>query len=358
MLPFFIFVKKMIFFNSLDFNIQNVICGHCLCEFFKGRTKSQKQITAIVEQTRIIIANSLKISPSQLFFTPNITISSNIAINYIDRSIKSILTSEFEPKSILKPLEIKARELNIPIYNVEFKEDSSIDLQSVKDLIRKNSPAFVALSQVNRKTGRFLPIKRISELCQKSNSLFLCDVSLTFGKIPINFEDCPIDFVTASSAALGALQGTSFIGIFNNIVPKPLYFGDNGEFGIVPGNENFLAICHWAHYLDYLKKYIVDINAKYLNLKKYLFECLKKNNIEFRSVNETTEHFLPNFVNLYIPKIEDLQVLLINLDIEDILVGDGSMSNENRNLLITFSEQNNKDEIEYFCKKISCLLDK
>ena len=329
-----------------------------MCEFYNNSNnfKNPKHIAAIVEQARIDIANILKISPSRLFFTPNITISNNMAINYIDQNIKSIITSEYEPACILQPLKFKAEQLKIPIKFVSYNSDSSIDWQNFKKLISENSPAFVALSQVHPKTGRFLPIKRISEHCQKSNSLFLCDVSLSIGKLQLNLEDCPIDFVTASSDKIGAMQGASFIFISNKIIPKPLYFGDSCEFGIVPGHQNYLAIYSLAKAVEYFCQKNIQLADYFLNLKNYLFKCLKDNKIEFESVNITEEHFLPNFVNLLLPQINHVPKLLINLEINDILVAEGPFSSQNKNILITFNPQNNQKEIEIFCKTLKELL--
>lgn len=352
----------MICFNGIDYYIPNLKIAEKVYKLYREigafRNNNPRQIKAIVEQSRINIANYLKISPSRLYFTPNVTIANNMAIEFIDSNLKCIITSEYEPLSILKPLEYKSKKFGIPIKFVSYNADSSIDWQNFKNLLRSNDNAFVALSQAHPKTGRFMPIKRISEICQKTNSLFLCDISYTFGRLNLNLEDCPIDFVTASSETIGALQGAGFIYISNQNKPKPLYLGDSSEFGIVPGNENVLAIYSFSQAMEYFFKRNSDFEEHFSNLKRNLFNNLVQCEIEYKSVNASDEHFLPNFVNLFLPEIKDLQTAIINLELNDIYVADGSLSNQNKNILITFSTQNNENEIDIFCSVLSDILEK
>jgi len=343
----------MIYFNNIEIYNPSKEIVKKNCDLLKQSTihknKNPKHITAIIEQSRIYIANSLKISPSRLFFTPNITISNNIATNYINQTTKCIITSEFEPKSTLKLLENKAKQFNIPIKFVNFLDDSSIDWQNFKTLIRENPNSFVALSQVHPKTGRFLPIKRISDLCKKTKSLFLLDISLTIGKIPIDLEQCPIDFVSSSSQMLGTLQGASIIYIAAEHKPQA---------DIVAGNENFLAVYSFAQTLEFFLSNQNQINEKFKKLKNFLFENLNKNQINYQSPNIEQQHFLQNFVNLHLPQIQDIEKLILNLELNDIYVSNGSLLGLNKNILLTFSHHNKEKEIKKFCDTTKTLINK
>ncbi len=304
---------------------------------------------AEIEQARILIANAFNVAPATIRFTHSGTEANNLIINWIqNKNTSAVITSHDEDLSVLRVLQQKAKLLDIPLFFVENTEDSGINLKHLKKLLQQNNSAFVSLAHVNRLTGRLLPLRRTAELCHKFNSVFHTDIAMTAGKLSIDLQKLDIDFASASAHKIGGLRGAGFIYFKRTHKLSSIFAGNNDEYGLSLGTENLLGIISMAQALDYNLANYQDNLLKINELKSFLHKKLLEYKINFQSKCFQPEHFLPHIINISLPKIKNLQNLLIYLDMNNIAIGYEDLNK--KNLIISFSEQNTFEEITTFVK--------
>ncbi len=313
---------------------------------------------AIIEKSRITTANNLNVAPRTIFFTPNCTIANNIAINSIPHNSKSIITSYCEHPSVLIPIKKIAQKRKIPVFYVNLNKDSGLDLKSFKKLLKQNQNSFVSLAHLNNLTGRLLPISRVSEICKKNNSLFHSDISQTIAKFKNNLSNLDIDIATASGHKFGALKGAGILYAKSSVKINPLFWGHKNEYSISPGSENILSIKTFAQALNIFDKNRKFYHQKLLKLKKHFYEQLKKNKIDFKSYGFSEIHFSPYFLNLEFPAINDFKSFLIKLDLNNVILSNGTCHflNINKNIRLSFFVYNSISEIDEFIDILKFIL--
>lgn len=80
--------------------------------------------------------------------------------------------------------------------------------------VLKQGVRLVAVSAVQFQTGLRMPLADIGTLCTRYNAEFFVDAIQACGAVPINVEDCAIDYLTSGAHKwLMALEGTAFLYI-------------------------------------------------------------------------------------------------------------------------------------------------
>lgn len=311
---------------------------------------------AELENSRTKLASLLNTQTNTLFFTSGRTESNNIAVNIIGNGeFSAIITSIFEHASVLEPLKNKSKKLNIPIYYVDIEEDTGINLNHLKQLLKQNPNSFVSLAHVNRLTGRLLPISRVAKYVHKYSSIFHSDMSQTLGKVNVNLVNLDVDIMTASADLSCGIRGAGFIYAKQKLSLKPLFYGNNEESGIRSGVENISAISTMVFAQEQLFNKLKPNWTKVQELKNFLKTELDKNQIKYSSVCFVEEHFLPHIINIEFQNIKNFDAFLIKLDMNDIYIADVRLISLNmlKNIQLSFSPLNFKEEITYFVNKLS-----
>ena len=329
-----------------------------VAEFYGSTAQTHslgQKAKAKLENSRTKLAFLLKVKTNTLFFASTRTEANNTVINYINNNrFTAIISSIYEPPSILETLKYKSEELNIPIFFVKNDDDTGINLPDLKQLLEKNQKSFVSLSHVNQFTGRLLPITRVSKLVHKYNSIFHSDMSHTLGKVNIDLQNLNIDIITASADLFGGIRGAAFIYAKSTIQLNSIYLGNNNEYKVRSGTENIFAISTMVFALEESIKNITT-NWNYIKeLKLFLKTELDKNKIDYSSICFSEEHFLPYIVNIKFNNELKLDTFLIKLDLNDIYVSNTIYTNISmcKNVILSFCPQNFQEEIKYFIKKI------
>ncbi len=157
-----------------------------------------------LEAARDVIAGSLSVSPTEIFFTSGGTESNNTAVfgavNALKRRGNRIVTTAIEHSSVVEA----AEKLKKDGYEVIFLEpDESGVIPKEKFINAINSDTIlVSVMAVNNETGIIQPIKLVSNIISKSGSaaLFHCDAVQAFGKVNLKPQKkLGVDLMSISS---------------------------------------------------------------------------------------------------------------------------------------------------------------
>jgi cysteine desulfurase len=319
-----------------------------------------------LETSRKTIAKLLNASSQEIIFSSGGTEANNWIIRSAVRDLKiqRIITSKVEHHAVLNSVHAIQKEYSIQIDFVKTYSDGTIDLTNLVELLSDNIPTLVSLMHVNNETGETLDLERVCVICKQSNALFHTDAVQSIGKVAIDLQKIPIDFLVASAHKFHGPKGIGFAFVRKGISLRPMIFGGEQEKGLRAGTESLHNVVGMVKALS-ISYEKLDSEAEYIyELKKYCISELFKNFPEIKIIGKTTFY---NIMNIVLPFSEEkTSMLLFHLDMKGISVSRGSacqsgsskpshvlaeILNENYfkkpNLRISFSHYNTKQDIDY-----------
>ncbi|HQF47236.1 MAG TPA: cysteine desulfurase family protein [Flavobacterium alvei] len=321
---------------------------------------------SIVELSRKTIAKSLNVSASEIIFTSCGTEANNWILRSAvkDLNVERIILSKIEHHAVLHTVELLQKEFGIQVDFVILKSNGEIDLTDLVDLLSQEIKTLVSLMHVNNEIGTLLDVTKVGRICEQHNALFHSDMVQSVGKIEIDLQHSPIDFMVASAHKFHGPKGIGFAFVKKNSGLQPLFYGGEQEKGLRPGTEAVHQIAGMAKALELSYAHLETERNYIFELKKYLISRLEIEFPDFQ-INGNPDGIY-TILNVLLPISETkTAMILFNLDMKGIAVSRGSacqsgsikpshvlaemLSNEDLkkpSLRISFSHFNTKAEID------------
>ena len=186
-----------------------------------------------VEDARENVANLVGAAPSEVVFTSGGTESNNLALNGTERKI--CFAPATEHHSVLSGVR-KA-------FRVPVNSDGLILLDPLETALKRAShPALVSIMLANNETGVIQPVREVCELAHSYGAWVHCDAVQAVGKIPCNFKNLGVDFLSISGHKIGGPQGVGALIVREGLNLKALNTGGGQERGRRSGTENLSGI--------------------------------------------------------------------------------------------------------------------
>ncbi len=326
---------------------------------------------AAIETSRRKIAELISASPSEIVFTSGGTEANNMALNSAinDLGVKHIITSPIEHHAVLDTVENLKKLGKIKLSLVKLLPNGHIDLKHLEDLLHNENTTLVSLMHANNEVGNLLPLKKVSDLCEKYNAFLHSDTVQTMGHYKINTKNTKIHFLTCSAHKFHGPKGVGFLYVNKNIQLSPMLIGGGQERKMRAGTENIYGIVGLAKALEICNSEMEKHQKHIQGIKSYMIEQLKQlfYNIKFNGdINPDTS--LYTVLNISLPHNAKANLLLFSLDINGIAASGGSACSagsnigshvikalksniENSNIRFSFSKYNTKEEVDY-CLKV------
>jgi cysteine desulfurase len=282
-----------------------------------------KRVLRAIEHAREQVATLLGCDASEILFTSCGTESDNTAIQSalsIDRDRKHIVTSKVEHSAIVKHGEALARR-GYEVTWLDVDARGLIDLSQLEDAIRPDT-AIVSLMWANNETGVLFPIEEAAEICRKQQTIFHTDAVQAVGKIPIDLQTIPIQFLSVSGHKLHAPKGVGALYINRRTRFFPFLIGGGQEDKRRGGTENTASIVALGKAAELAGEFMEEEN-RFVRALRDKFEREAVERIPGVTVNGDLERRLPNTTNLSIEGI-DSEALLMILDQQGVCCSAGS----------------------------------
>lgn len=286
---------------------------------------------SLIEYSRKQIAKELNALPSEIIFTSGGTEADNFILHSCvrDLGVQVVISSLIEHHAVLHTLEVLAKEYPIQIVYVNLTERGDIDLQHLKNLLEQytEKKVLVSLMHLNNEIGNILPLKEVATLCKEKGAYFHSDTVQSVGHYPINLQEIPVDFITASAHKFHGPKGVGFAFIRKGIVLHSIITGGEQEKGLRTGTEAVHNIAGMEVAFNLCYKNLDKNTEKLKNLKQYFIHQLKHHfpEIVFNGTSESLEESSYAIVNVGFPALQHQDnTLLFQLDLKGIACSKGS----------------------------------
>lgn len=304
--------------------IQSTVFGNAHAIHTQGRNAS-----AILEQSRKIIASTIHAHSDEIVFTSGGTESDNLAILGSIAVFKRqhpditphIIISSIEHPAVYEVVTKLYKENYIELDMVPVDSCGIVDIAEFKNLIKSNT-MLVSIMHANNEIGTIQPIAEIAKIIRhykKHRStvvktlqpypLLHTDACQSFVYLPISVETLGVDLLSINGSKLYGPKGVGALFIKRKTPIESIFFGGNQENLFRPGTENVPLIAAFAKAVEINEAQKATESARIQNLRDTLSTEIKT---IFPDViyNGDTYEKLPNNLNITIPNIKSEQFVI------------------------------------------------
>jgi len=290
---------------------------------FYGVSRETKRA---IDKAREQVANSLKCSPDEIYFTGGGSEADNWAIKGIATAHRKkgnhIITTKIEHHAVLHSCEFLEK-FGYDVTYLDVDKEGFIDLEELKNAITDKT-ILVSIMFANNEIGTIQPIKEIGEICREKKVLFHTDAVQAVGNVPIDVKEMNIDLLSLAGHKVYGPKGIGALYIRKGVRIDNLIHGGAQEKNRRAGTENIASIVGIGKAMEIAENNLKEHSEKLINLRERLIDGLLK--IPYSTLNGPRgDKRLPGNVNVRFQFIEGESILL-SLDFKGVCASSGSAS--------------------------------
>ncbi|MFN9395168.1 MAG: cysteine desulfurase family protein [Pseudanabaena sp.] len=235
--------------TPVDPRVASVFMEYMLTEFGNAssidHTYGDKADRA-VKQAAKQVADLIGAVPREVIFTSGATESINLALQGLTpkspRAHKlKIAVLPIEHKAVLDTCDALVKKGIAEMILLKVDRQGKLDLEHVETTCTQGID-LICVMAANNEIGTIYPMPEIGAIAQRYNAPFLCDATQAVGKIPINFRDWGITYLTLSGHKMYAPKGIGALILRKGYHLQPLIYGGGQQKGIRAGTLNVAGI--------------------------------------------------------------------------------------------------------------------
>ena len=320
-----------------------------------------------IEKAREIVASSLAVDSSDVYFTSGSTESNNTVVFGVaeakKRTGKKVVTTAIEHSSTMEA----CKKLENDGYDVTYiapDENGEITPFAFFDAVDSDTVLVCAMA-VNNETGYVLDIERIAKMVKRKNPdvHFHCDGVQAYGKMALKPKKWGVDSMCVSSHKVHGPKGVGALYIKKGARVLPLLYGGEQQKKVRPGTECAPLIASFAVAVS---EFDIVKNAEHVRtLKDYMLSELEK--IDCVTINSRSDA-IPYVLNISVKGIKS-ETMLHHLESDGIYVSSSSACAKGKrsyvlkalnlhddlidsSLRVSFSKYNVKEDVDAFLKSL------
>ena len=248
---------------------------------------------------------------NKIIFTSSGTEANNLV--FYSRSIGSskkitrILTTAVEHSSILKMCNFLALN-NADIEYIKISKEGLVDIDDLKELLKKRPADLVSVQWVNNETGVVQDLKDITDVCAEWEVPFHTDAAQSVGKLEFKTKNMDLDYLTLAGHKFHAPQGIGAVYVKDKISIHPFLFGGFQEEGFRPGTENIPGIVGMGKASE-IRNRNMNETIRYMSRIRDTFEDTVLKSIEGTQINGARNNRICNTTNIMFRGIDGRKLL-------------------------------------------------
>ena len=273
---------------------------------------------AVVEKSRRQLANALNSKSEEIIFTSSGSESNNMVLKGVLNPGDHFITSSYEHPAILKVLPfLESKNISTTIVNPD--KNGLIHPSDIEENINDNT-RLISIMWVNNELGTINPISEIGSIARNRNILFHSDAVQALGKIYINVDETPVDFLSMSAHKLYGPKGIGALYKHRGSKLEPLIHGGGQEYSLRASTENIGGIAGFGMAAELSTSKLKENTNHILRLESYFLNLLNEQNISY-TINGTKR--IPGVFNITFHGVNG-QDLVMQLDFSGIGISFGS----------------------------------
>lgn len=276
-----------------------------------------------VQLAREKTASILNAHPDDILFTSCGTESDATAIYAALQAFpekKHFITTKVEHSALMAlGQHIEKQGYRVTWLGVDSK--GRIDLDELRQAISSDT-AIVSIMFANNEIGNIYPIMEAAQICKERNVLFHTDAVQAVGKVAMDMETLPVDYLSFAGHKIHAPKGVGALYIRKGAPFYPYLRGGHQEKGRRAGTEAVPNVVALGAACELAAKHIEDENTRVKAMRDRLERELL-NRIPDAIINGDPESRLPGTTNIAFKYVEGEAILLL-LDQFGICASSGS----------------------------------
>lgn len=278
-----------------------------------------------VEIAREQIAALVNAEPREIVFTSGATESDNIATKGVawayEEKGNHIITCVTEHKAVLDSCKRLEKE-GFEVTYLPVEKDGRVNLGQLIEAITDKT-ILISIMFANNEIGTIHPIDEIGQIAKERGIIFHCDAVQAVGKVPVDVQAQGIDLLSISGHKMYGPKGIGALYVRRKkprVKPKAVIDGGGHERGMRSGTLNVPGIVGFGKACEICRETMAEEGKRLAALRDKMQNYMLSH-IEESYVNGSTEHRLPNTLNISFAYVEG-ESLMMGLD--DVAVSSGS----------------------------------
>lgn len=278
-----------------------------------------------VKIAREQIAQLIHAEPGEIIFTSGATESDNLAIKGVAEAYAKkgnhIITCVTEHKAVLdscKRLEKQGCEVTyLPV-----QRDGRVDPARLAEAITDRT-ILITIMYANNEIGTIHPVAEIGRIAEERGVIFHCDAVQALGKVPCDVKEMGIHLMSISGHKMYGPKGVGALYVRRRkprVRPAPGIDGGGHERGMRSGTLNVPGIVGLGKACELCMTEMQEESRRIAALRDKLQNHLLAH-LDEVAVNGSTEHRLPNCLNMSFAYVEGESLMM---HLEDVAVSSGS----------------------------------
>lgn len=302
-----------------------------MCECFGNPSSTHsfgRTAKAYIENSRRTIAKAINCLPSEIIFTSGGTEADNMALfsSVEILGVTRIITTPIEHHAVGHTVETLVKTGKVKLDYVNICSKGKVDLKHLEELLASGEKTLVSLMHANNEIGTLLPLREVSEICQRNNAFFHSDTVQTMGHYAFDMQSLPIDFITCAAHKFHGPKGIGFLYVNSKKVKTASFIHGGGqERGLRGGTENLYGIVGLAKAIELAYSDLVSHQKHVQALKSHMIQSLtdKLEGVGFHGETDPKTS-LYTVLNVCLPPTEKGGMLLFTLDLKGVAASGGS----------------------------------
>ena len=281
------------------------------------------QVGRRLAEAREQVAALIGCEPIEVVFTSCGTEGDNTAIRSAleaQPDKRHIVTTKVEHPAVLNLVNhLVKKGYHLTLLGVD--GEGMISLDELRASLRDDT-AVVSIMYANNETGTVFPVQEAAEIVKQRGILFHTDAVQAVGKLPVDVNTLPADFLVLSGHKLHAPKGIGALYVRRKTPFRPFLIGGHQERGRRGGTENAAGIIALGKACELAGRNLQEKNTRVRELRDRLEKGWLEAVPETR-LNGHPADRLPNTTSLAFKFVEGEAILLL-LDELGVCASSGS----------------------------------
>lgn len=288
--------------------------------------RASRVVKKAITTARGQVAELIGAKEEEIVFTGCGTEANNMILKSLarvyGREKSRVITGEIEHSAVLRPCEAMEA-VGFDLVRVGVDSHGRLEVDEFRKACEGAEQGFASIMWANNETGVVQPIAEACEVAKSSGFAFHTDAIQAVGKIPVNVNEVPVDFLSISGHKFHAPKGVGALYLREGTRFEPLIRGGGQEDGRRSGTENVPYIVGLGHAAAMMKASLEkDNHAGIRELRDHL-ESQLQNEITGVTLNGCREHRVPTVAHVSFEDCEGAGLLIL-LDEYGVQVSTGS----------------------------------